>query len=59
MSFINYKASTLPSGREPSSSQLDLMDESWVQTDVTKTDTEGTVGMFGYENDDNNDCPWG
>ena len=57
-SFTAYTASTLPSGREPSNSQLDSMNTSWTQDNVTKTGTTGTVGMFGYENGDCNDTPW-
>ena len=57
-SFTAYTASTLPSGRDPSNSQLDSMNTSWTQDNVTKTGTTGTVGMFGYENGDCNDTPW-
>ena len=55
-----YSGATLPSGREPTSAQLDLMNESWTQTDVTADGTEGTVGMFGYRLD-GDACPtvWG
>ena len=58
MSFTAYTAATLPSGRDPSGSQIDSMNNNWTQDSVTKTGTEGIVGMFGYERGDGDDCPW-
>jgi len=54
-----YYGSTLPSGREPTSGQLEMMNEVFSVTSVTKADTYGTVGMFGYERNSGDDCPWG
>ena len=50
---------TLPSGRDPTASQLALMSNNWTATGVTKTNTDATVGMFGYELVDGDTCPWG
>ena len=53
-----YALSVLPTGREPGSSQFALMTDTWTQTDVTKPSTTGKVGLFGYEREDGDDCPW-
>ena len=54
-----YAGATLPSGREPTSAQTELMNKAWSEASVTAANTYGTVGMFGYERSDADDCPWG
>ena len=54
-----YTGSTLPAGRAPSSGQIELMNEAFSQSAVTASNTYGTVGMFGYEREKTDDCPWG
>ena len=54
-----YTAATLPSGRDPTASQLADMNTNWQATKVTKASVPGTVGMFGYEVSDADTCPWG
>ena len=35
------------------------MNEAWSAASTTAANTYGTVGMFGYERSDADDCPWG
>lgn len=53
-----YTGAALPSGREPSSSQMSDMEEAWTEDNVTAAGTVGTVGMFGYDNS-SCDMQWG
>ena len=34
------------------------MNENWTQDNVTAPNSQGTVGLFGYEREDGDTCPW-